>query len=189
MSLPGPSGRDKLGKQFHVTILLNKQIVTHVYFTLMSSINNRILAKEFAKSVMKSLVPPEADAPYLEAVLVEAVLFEEPMKQLEIGLNQVGSFYNITIKGYENLIDIVRWANTFLGLNRNAMLCHVTHSYVQTTDTKVIMVIQMNKIEFHTSKNAELVSDPPTPHRVVGGGTNGGTSSNGIPKKFTKRTQ
>lgn len=154
----------------------------------MSSINNRILAKEFAKSVMKSLVPPEADAPYLEAVLVEAVLFEEPMKQLEIGLNQVGSFYNITIKGYENLIDIVRWANTFLGVNRNPLLCHVTHSYVQTTDTKVIMVIQMNKIEFHTSKNAELVSDPPT--RSVGGsGREGGTSSNGIPKKFTKRTQ
>jgi hypothetical protein len=50
------------------------------------------------------------------------------------------------------------------------------------------MVIQMNKIEFHTSKNAELVSDTPT--RSVGGsGREGGTSSNGIPKKFTKRTQ
>ena len=129
---------------------------------------------------MKVLNPPEPDAPYLEAVLVEAVLFEEPIKQLEVGLNQVGTFYNITIKGYENLIDIVRWANTFLGVSRNPLLCHVTHSFVQTTDKKVIMVLQMNKIEFHTSSNADVLDDEaPLPK----------TRAAGIPRKFKKRTE
>lgn len=149
-----------------------------------NSNTNRILAKEFAKGVMQKLNVPEADAPYAEAVLVEAVLFEEPIKDLEIGFNQVGSFYNITIKGYENLIDIVRWANTFLGVNRNPLLCHVTHSYVQTTDKSVIMVIQMNKIEFHKSSNSDLVSTS-----AGGGDRKAGGGGGKLPKNWRKRTE
>lgn len=147
-------------------------------YLIMATIQDRIVAKEFAASVIKSLNPPEADAPYLEGVIVEAVLFEIPMKDLQIGLNQVGSFYNLTIKGYENLIDIVRWANTFMGLNRNPLLCHVTHSFIQLTEKGAIMVIQMNKIEFHTSSNADLVAEEnPTISK-----------KNGIPRQFKKRT-
>lgn len=134
--------------------------------------SKRAIAKAFAKGVMEKIQVPEPDAPYVEAVLVEAVLFEDPMKDLEIGFNPVGCFYNITVKGYENLLDIVRWANTFLGVNRNPLLCHVTHSFMQPTGS--LMVIQMNKIEFHKSSNSDLVVN----ERKMG-----------LPKKFKKRTE
>ena len=134
--------------------------------------SKRAIAKAFAKGVMEKIQVPEPDIPYVETVIVEAVLFEEPMKDLEISFNPVGSFYNVTIKGYENLIDIVRWANTFLGVNRNPLLCHVTHSFMQPAGS--LMVIQMNKIEFHKSSNSDL---------VIGAG------KTGLPKKFKKRTE
>lgn len=114
----------------------------------MDGISLRMAAKEFAKDIMKTLRVPQADSPYLEAVIIEAALFEEPMKDLAIGLNGVGTFYSITIKGYQNLIPLVRWVNTFLGQNRNPMLSHVIDTFVQTNDKNVMMVIQMDKIEF-----------------------------------------
>jgi len=119
-----------------------------------SKMDLRIQAKEFAKEMMQTLQVPQADAPYIEAVLVEAALFEYPMKELSIALNQIGDFYNITIKGYQNLIDLIRWVNIFLGKNRHEMLCHVTHTYVQLTEKGAIMVIQMEKIEFRTATSA-----------------------------------
>ncbi len=114
----------------------------------MDGISLRLAAKEFAKDIMRKLHVSQTDAPYLEAVIIEAALFEEPMKDLLIGLNQVGTFYSITIKGYQNLIPLVRWVNTFLGQNRNPMLSHVTDTFVQTNDKSVMMVIQMDKVEF-----------------------------------------
>lgn len=59
---------------------------------------DRMLAREQAKLVLKNEQPPEADIPYLEETIVEAVLFESPMKNLEVGLNQLGHHYTITIK-------------------------------------------------------------------------------------------
>jgi hypothetical protein len=128
----------------------------------MNGIDLRLHAKEFAKECIKKLRPPMADAPYLEAVLVECALFEEPMKDLVIALNGVGTFYTITVKGYQNLISLVRWVNTFLGQNRNPMLCHVTDTFVQTNDKCVIMVIQMNKVEFTQATDPTPASERTT---------------------------
>lgn len=89
----------------------------------LSKMDLRIQAKEFANEIMQNLQVPQADAPYLEAVLVEAALFEYPMNELSIALNQIGDFYNITIKGYQNLIDLVRWVNIFW--EKTAMKCCV----------------------------------------------------------------
>ncbi|MBX9636551.1 MAG: hypothetical protein K2Q45_03260 [Nitrosomonas sp.] len=153
-----------------------------------ASINNRILAREFAKNVMKNITPkPEdADIPYLEGVIIEAVLFEEPMKQLEVSLNQVGSYYTLSIRGYENLINIASWANRFLGLHRDKMLGHVTNTYVQTTDSKVIMVIEINKMEFLSAKTSDLTANDVSsyasdsePARKYGS----------VPQAFKKRTK
>lgn len=49
-----------------------------------------------------------------------------------------------------------------LGKNRHEMLCHVTHTYVQLTGTGAIMVIQMEKIEFHTATGGNGGAEPPS---------------------------
>jgi len=136
------------------------------------SIDVRLEAANFAKGITKQLDVAKADVPYLEAVLIEAALFEDPMSELVIGINKVGAFYNITIKGYQSMIDLVRWVNTFCGMNRAPQLCHVTHTYTQLTDTLPVMVIQMNKIEFHTA----------TASAAAAASENGG-------RKFKKRTE
>ena len=139
-----------------------------------SAMQTRLAAKEFAREIVKTMDQiAEPDRPYMEAVVVEAVLFEEPLKDLKIGLSSVGPHYNVTIVGYENLIDLVRWVNTFMSMDRNPLLCHVTHTFVQMPPDKgAMMVVQMNKLEFH---RAGMTNGDD--HTTVGGA-----------KKFRKRT-
>jgi len=90
------------------------------------------------------------------------------MKDLVIGINGVqGTFYTITIKGYQNLIPLVRWVNTFMGMNRDDMLCNVTDTFVQPVDNCVVMVIQMDKVEFHhASSDAGRIATEPAVQRL-----------------------
>jgi hypothetical protein len=129
------------------------------------SLSARLAAKEFAREIMGKLEDvPIQDTPHLIAVLEEAAVFEEPVKDLEIGLNQVGELYNITIKGYKNMLDIVRWANTFLGTKRNPALCNVVHTFVQPDADCIVMVIQMEKVRFkRTEKEDRHVDKDPYP--------------------------
>lgn len=120
------------------------------------SLTARLAAKEFAREIMSKLDDvPIQDIPHLTAVLEEAAVFEEPVKDLEIGLNQVGELYNITIKGYKNLVDLVRWCNTFMGKQRNAALCNVIHTFLQPDANCVVMVIQMEKVRFKRTEPQE----------------------------------
>lgn len=113
---------------------------------------NRLLAKEWARDIMKTLNAPIADRPFVEAVLVEAALFENPIKELAIGINEIGPLINITIKGYENMIDLVSWVNLFMSNHRDKMLTRVCNTFLQTPpDEGAILVIQMEKVTFHTS--------------------------------------
>lgn len=116
----------------------------------------RLAAKEFAREIISKLEDVQSqDTPHLIAVLEEAAAFEEPVRDLEIGLNQVGELYNITIKGYKNMIDIIRWANTFMGTKRNPALCNVVHTFVQPDADCIIMVIQMEKVRFKRTEHED----------------------------------
>ena len=115
----------------------------------------RIAAKEWTANIMNTLNVPAGDRPYIQAVLMEAALFEDPAKDLSIGLNEVGDMYMITIKGYENMIDIVTWVELFMGRERDDMLCRVTRTFVQTPPNEgAMMVIQMEKVKWHEAHDA-----------------------------------
>lgn len=117
--------------------------------------DKRQFAQEWAAQIMETHSVPNADQPYIQAVLVEAALFEDPLKKLAIGLNKIGDFYTITIKGYENMVDMVKWVNLFMSRDRDDRLCHVTHTFVQMPpDEGAILVVQMEKVTFHTARES-----------------------------------
>ena len=121
--------------------------------------DNRLAAKEWAADIMKTLHIPNADRPYVQAVLVEAALFEDPVKELAIGVNQVGDFYMITIKGYENMIDLVKWVNLFMSRDRDDRLCRVTHTFLQMPPNEgALLAIQMEKVNFHTARETSALA-------------------------------
>lgn len=128
----------------------------------MDQFHKRAHAEERAAEIMKDIPVPRADAPHMKAVIVEALLFEEPMKNLQIAVNgHQSTFYKITIKGYQNLIPLVKWVNTFLGQHRSQMLSLVSDTFVQINDKVPLMVINMDKIEFHSTQSTQ-------PTRTVG---------------------
>ena len=109
---------------------------------------------DFYNACKKSGVKPILG---IEAYVVpnrhEHATFKSPTgKEVRTGYHLILLAKNL--KGYQNLIDLIRWVNIFLGKNRHEMLCHVTHTYVQLTEKGAIMVIQMEKIEFRTATSA-----------------------------------
>lgn len=116
------------------------------------AMNYRLVAKSWANDVVKRLQVSQSDRPFVQAVLVEAAMFEVPIQNLAISLNPVGDSYNICIKGYEELIDTVRWNNTFLGVHRNDMIQPVTHTFVHLKDQA--MVVQANMMKYHHASDA-----------------------------------
>ncbi len=107
---------------------------------------HRAAAKEFAKNILRQLNVPETDVLYLEAVLVEAALFEIPLRDLKIAINDAGHMYHITIRGYENVVDMVHFVNTFMGNKRGMFLNYVVGAMVHMTDKAIIL--QMDKVRF-----------------------------------------
>ncbi len=121
----------------------------------MQDLHRRGLAEEEATKIMKDVPVPRADAPHMKAVIVEALLFEEPMQNLSVAVNgHQSTFYKITIKGYQKLIPLVKWVNTFLGQHRSQMLSLVSDTYVQLNDKVPLMVLCMDKVEFHSAPSS-----------------------------------
>ena len=134
----------------------------------MDALQNRKIAQEMAAEIMKQKQVPRADRPYIEAVIAEAHLFEEPINLLEVGVNGHQSpTYKITFKGYQKLIPLVKWVNTFLGQNRSNMLQLVCDTYVQTNDKTPLMVVIMDKVEFKAA-SAGASSSASTSNKAVG---------------------
>jgi len=124
------------------------------------------LAKSMAKGVIAEFSVPNPDAPYLEAILIAAIMFELPIGQLAFGVNDNGDHYKITIKGYRNLINDVTWVNTFMGRHRDAVMHQVEGSYTQTTDQCVIKMLQVAKTQLR-SAHADSVITTVTPRTTV----------------------
>lgn len=98
----------------------------------------------FAKSILKQFKIPEKDMIYFEAVIVRLALFEIPMRDLKIAINDAGNLYHITVQGYENIIDMVDFNNTFLGNSRSMYLGNVVSVLAHMPDRAIIL--QMEKV-------------------------------------------
>jgi len=113
----------------------------------------RLEAAKLADGVLESLDQPvsSADVPAVRAVIMEAALFETPMPDLKVAVHAVGAYYNVTVSGYRNLLDMVRWVNTFLGNHRGIHMSNVTHSYLQNSDSSYYIVVQIQRVEMHVA--------------------------------------
>jgi hypothetical protein len=116
----------------------------------------RAEASTFAREVMREQPVAAEDAPYIHEIITEAALFEQPLSNLEVAVTQSGDFYSVSIKGYQDLIDLATWVNTFLGKNRQEQLSHVTQSFVQLSSSGgAVMVIQMERVKFKQAAEPE----------------------------------
>lgn len=120
----------------------------------------RAHAIEFANELVKTMNVREFDRQWVEAVLVEVVLFEQPQPTLDITLDAVGDHYNITVHGYKNFVDYVRWCNRFLGKSRDKFLSHLVHTWQQTIqDRGPCLVLQMERTEFQAMPTDPVGAD------------------------------
>lgn len=121
-------------------------------------------AMEFAATLVKTMNVREFDRQWVEAVLIEVIMFEQPTPVLDISLDPVGDLYNITVHGYQNFIDYVRWCNRFLGKNRDKFLSHLVHTWQQTIPERgPCLVLQMERTEFQTTSVATDIFAEPDP--------------------------
>jgi hypothetical protein len=118
-------------------------------------------AVEFAATLVKSMNVREFDRQWVEAVLVEVVLFETPQPELDITLDAVGDHYNITVHGYKGFVDYVQWCNRFLGKSRDKFLSHLVHTWQQTIEDRgPCLVLQMERSEFQKAPEADVFAEP-----------------------------
>ena len=115
-----------------------------------TALQARILAAEWAENVMKDNEDKvrQQDRPYVVAILVEAGMFERPIRKLSCGIQDHGDEYVITLKGYKGMLSDTLWGNIFLSKNRGGMLKHVRDTKTQLTDVGAIKVIHVSKIKF-----------------------------------------
>jgi len=126
---------------------------------------SRIAAREQADAILLNYPDmPKADAARMRTVLVEVIMFELPVRQMQIAVNDFGHVYNIIIQGYRNVIDDVKWVNTFFGTSRHDDLASIVDS--QTLFADNAKILKMEKVRFVTSESV------PVPHK----------------RRFTKRT-
>lgn len=123
-----------------------------------STLSSRAIATEWAQNVLRANTNrvKTADRPYVEAVLIAAAMYEQPIKELVVGFNDSGDDkLKISIKGYKALMNDRIWVNTFLGKHRDELLDNVTDTFTQLTDMGVIKVIHMDKVVFLRARDAE----------------------------------
>lgn len=125
----------------------------------------RVHAVDFASNLVKTMNVREFDRQWVEAVLVEAIMFEQPQPTLEITLDPVGELYNITVHGYKGFVDLRRWCNKFLGKSRDKFLNHLVHTWLQVVPERgPCIVLQMERNEFQTaSAEPEAMFAEPVP--------------------------
>jgi hypothetical protein len=113
----------------------------------------------------KNLVKPQ-DRPYIEAVLTQVGLMENPMKNLSVAILDTDNLYEITIKGWQQRMSDRRWTQTFLAENtRDDMMKHVKDTYISMVDNKVIRCIEVNKVQFQTVGQTPRKSSAPVSRR------------------------
>jgi hypothetical protein len=115
-----------------------------------------IRAKAIAEELLTQFSVPSIDVPYIEAIVVAAILFELPIGKLAIGINDNGDHYKVTVKGYRNLINDVVWVNTFMGQRRDSLMKNVEALFTQLTDHGSIKVLQVRKMQ---QKDASMGTD------------------------------
>lgn len=117
----------------------------------------RILATEWAEKIMKDNAEKlmQADRPYVLATLIEAGMFERPIKKLACGITDSGDLYAITLKGYKNLMSDKLWGNIFLSKEKSQLLKNVKDTFTQMTDDGLIKVIHVEKIKFSGSGDGD----------------------------------
>lgn len=100
------------------------------------------LAHEWAHEILvrfQDIVNPR-DHPYLEEVLIKAVLYEEPMKDLSVSINSLHDHYEVGITGYRQPIVHREWCNTFFELTQVEGVC------TQWMDNRMIGIIKIKKV-------------------------------------------
>lgn len=118
-----------------------------------SSLNNRAYAYKWAGEVVEKLSIARVDAPYMTAVLVEAALMETPLHPLTIAVNHDGTRYLVTITGYTQMLDLVKWTSIFMGAERPQELSRVRGLYVQFPPNQgAYLVIEMEQAHWHDAK-------------------------------------
>jgi len=126
----------------------------------MTDTSSETLAYEWAQEILQKfeeIVKPQ-DRPYLEAVLIEAALYEKPMKELSVSMNSLDGHYEIAITGYRQRNSDLKWSRTFLAENsRSDLMAHVVDSYTQMVDNKLVKGIKVKKMEFQSAmpRNAQ----------------------------------
>lgn len=124
----------------------------------------RVYAAQQAGQYLTQLQVNERDRKWVEAALVEAALFEQPAPDLEVSCDTVQDMYNVTIHGYQNFVDLVDWHNRFLSKNRDKLLSHVTHTWLQNVPDKGPgIVLQMEKSDFQKAMPAPEGKGRPVP--------------------------
>jgi|WetSurMetagenome_2_1015567.scaffolds.fasta_scaffold269434_2 hypothetical protein len=110
----------------------------------------RELAIARANEQLKNFNAPAEDVPFLRAVITECYLFPGTLPSLKFGFNHQDDQYTITVRGYEDLLDMVAWCNKFKAKNRDKMLSHVRNLYVQQTPNGPCnYVIEMDGVKFY----------------------------------------
>lgn len=129
---------------------------------VISNASIRAHAVEFASTLVKTMNVREFDRQWVEAVLIEVVMFENPQPELDITLDAVGDHYNITVHGYKGFVDYVRWCNRFLGKSRDKFLSHLVHTWQQTIEDRgPCLVLQMERSEFQKAPEDHFVEPEP----------------------------
>lgn len=114
----------------------------------LNAVTAKVVAIEWASKLDMSIVK-DVDRPYVEAVLVEASLFQHPAPDLVVSVIDAVEAYDITVRGYSRLMDDAQWYDTFLSQDRPKELDHVISTCTQMTEVGVLKVIRVQKVKFH----------------------------------------
>ncbi len=121
---------------------------------------SRIAAREQADAILLNYADmPKADAARIRTILTEVILFESPIRQMDISITDTGATeYIIIILGYRNTIDDLRWVNTFFGASRHDDLTAIKESQTLFSDNAKILKVE--KLHFVNSDTATKKSQP-----------------------------
>ncbi len=120
----------------------------------------RILATEWAENVLKNNehIVKQQDRPYMLEALIQAGMFERPIRKLGCGMQDNGDIYVVTLKGYKGLMSDRLWGNIFLSKDKNQLLKNVLDTFTQMTDIGLIKVLHIRKIKFNGAGDDDLAS-------------------------------
>lgn len=111
-----------------------------------SALERRSKAVLWAQTVLKDYPRIKGnEQTNVQNALVEAVMQEVPLRSLTVAINDNLGHYNISLKGYRNIMDYSIWSHAFHGPNRSHLLQNVGRTKTHLTPTGVIKIIQVHK--------------------------------------------